>query len=465
MITKTKESLSRRQAFKLTALSAVAAAFINPLELKASTKVSTNKKIVIVGGGSGAIAILSRLLNSIENPDITIIAPNETHIYQPGQIYVAAGVYENSEIFKKNSDYIPDSVKWVKDKVTVFHPDENFVITKHSEKITYDYLIVSTGLEYKYEWIKGLKQEDIGTRQISSVYLNDTDKGTAKGGVITNEWFKALKTASKDKKQKVLYTMPNTPVKCGAVAQQMLYLSADYLAKEGLNAEFIYTPNGKRLFGLKPIDERLHEAQKKYPTLTNKFQHNLIEIDIEKKIATYRHNYEVKSGWDEDFEEWENIEKKTEIIKINYDFIHIVPPMAATDAVANSKLAIADGHYKGWLYVDRDTLLHNVYKNVFGIGDICGIPLGKTIPTLTHQAVTLEANLLSLIANEKVKNNFNGYSVCPIKVAYESVILAEFDYEGIVRSSYAKRSSYKWWLFDLRKTKSEYWSSTLKGRV
>ena len=452
--------ITRRKALRLLSLSPLVASLLY------SSKSSASPRILIVGGGSGAVTILSRLSKIFHNPNITIIAPNEKHIYQPGQVYVAAGVYETEEIIKDNSNYIPKDVVWIKDKVKSYTPKNNSVTTQGGQTVEYDYLIVATGLEYRYEWIKGLNKEDIGTKNIASVYLNDTDKGTAKGGSSTWEWFKAIKEEAKTKEIKVLYTMPNTPVKCGAVAQKMAYLSADYLQKYSLNAELIYTPNAGRLFGLQEIDEKLHIAQKEYPSLQTKFRHNLIEIDTKKKIATYQHKYEIKTDWDEDFEEWGNIEKKTEIVKMDYDFIHIVPPMSATQDIRDSKLAIKDGHYKGWLDVDRETLQHSNYPNVFGIGDICGTPLGKTVPTVTAQSLIVEQNLLLVIDGNKPMQKFTGYSVCPIKVAYGKVILAEFDYEGLVENAKMSQLSHEsLWGYDLNETKEEYWTTLLKGNV
>lgn len=452
--------ITRRKALKLLSFSPLVASLLY------ASKPSSSARILIVGGGSAAIAILSRLSKIFHNPNITIIAPNEKHIYQPGQVYVAAGVYETEEIIKDNGDYIPKNVIWIKDKVKSYAPEMNSITTQDGQTVEYDYLIVATGLEYHYEWIKGLNKEDIGTKNIASVYLNDTDKGTAKGGSLTWEWFKAIKEEAKTREPKVLYTMPNTPIKCGAVAQKMAYLSADYLAKHSLKAELIYTPNAGRLFGLKEIDVKLHLAQKEYPSLQTRFRHNLIEIDTKKKIATYQHKYEIKSDWDEDFEEWGNIEKKTETAKIDYDFIHIVPPMSATQDIRESNLAIKDGHYKGWLDVDMETLQHLKYPNVFGIGDICGTPLGKTVPTVAAQALIVEQNLLSVINNKQAGQKFTGYSVCPIKVAYGKVVLAEFDYEGLVENTkMSKLSSESLWEYDLHETKKEYWETLLKGNV
>lgn len=63
-----------------------------------------------------------------------------------------------------------------------------------------------------------------------------------------------------------------------------------------------------------------------------------------------------------------------------YDFINIVPPMKAPDAVRNSPLPWQSGSWAqdGWLEVDKHTLRHVRYSNIFGLGDIAGVPKGKT---------------------------------------------------------------------------------------
>lgn len=332
------------------------------------------------------------------------------------------------------------------------------MLTSNNLTLSYDFLIVATGLEYNFEAIRGLKKEDVGINYISSVYLN---------GTATWEWMNRLKEQSKKKKQTVLYTMPNTPVKCGAVAQLILYMSADYLKKDRLEANYIYTPNAGRLFGLKPINDKLLQVQKRYETITTKYHHNLIEVDIQNKIAIYEHNYEVKSGWDEEFEEWAKIEKRRDIVKIKYDFLHVVPPMHPTSAVANSKLAKSRGHYKGWLDINRETMQHNIFKNVFGIGDICGTPLGKTVPSAAHQAKVVQYNLLSATLQQRIEKSYDGFSVCPIKIGYGEIIMAKFNYEGLVdnTTNNALNATKKWWLYDLYGAKNDYWNKILKGKI
>jgi len=464
-----KEGLSRRDALKLMGISPVAAGVLASAGSGIATKAeaSTAKgKIVIVGGGAGGIMAAARLSSALSHPDITLIAPNETHIYQPGQVFVAAGEMTTADLLKKNKDFIPSDVKWVKDEVKTFDPDNNKVVTRSGEEISYDYLVVATGLQYHYEWIKGLSIEDIGTNGISSVYLNNPEEGTAKGGEFTKQWFDDLHAASKDgKNPKVICTQPNTPIKCGGAPQKILYLSDDYLKRDGLSADFTFATNGGKLFGVPSVNKTLNEVvQPFYGNITNKFKHNLVEIDVKGKVATFDYQYEVKGEYDEDLEEYDMI-KKQERVEMPYDFIHIVPPMAGVDAVANSKLAWQKGSGKGWLEVDKETLQHRRYKNVYGIGDICGVPKGKTGGSARHHGPIMVANLLATMEGEKPEEKFDGYTVCPLKTRYGKIIMAEFDYKGEAPSFplAVGEERWIWWAFDLYMLKSMYWYLMMRG--
>lgn len=454
--------ISRRDALKILGLSPIAASLLlsaTPSEVEGSEDLKG--KIVIVGGGSGAIMTLSRLLRALKNPDITIIAPNTTHIYQPGQVFVAAHEMQYEELFLDNNDYIDTSkVQWIKDQVCTFFPDNNFVTTRLGKKIEYDYLIIATGIQYHYEEIKGLTKEDIGKNGISSVYLNDLEHGTALGAIITRNWFKELKQAAKTSKPKVIYTQPSSPIKCGGAPQKILYLSADYLKQEGLSADYYFVSGLKSLFHLPQIDQALHKTQKRYDKIENRFQHHLQSIDVKNKKATFIHAYE-EEVYDKDFDTYEKVSKSQEVV-LDYDFIHIVPPMRPVDALKKSNLLDT----MGWLEVNQYSLQHKRYNNIFGIGDVCGIPMGKTGGSARHHSPIVVENLLALMRGEKPQAKFDGYTVCPLKTQYGKIIMAEFNYSGPAPTFPLdfEKPRWIWWFFDLHMLKPIYQHLMLPGR-
>ncbi len=63
-----------------------------------------------------------------------------------------------------------------------------------------------------------------------------------------------------------------------------------------------------------------------------------------------------------------------DIVKTNFDFLHVVPPQTSPDFVAKSALAAGNG----WVDVDQYTLQHKKFKNVFSLGDVANLPTSKT---------------------------------------------------------------------------------------
>lgn len=461
------EGLSRRDALKMMALSPVAASVLAgaaaPTTLEASASNAVGK-IVIVGGGAGALMVLARLNRALAKPDITIIAPNDKHVYQPGQIFVAAGEYEPEDIIFDNTGYIGDKVTWIKDEVAVFDPDNDKLMTKGGKEVKYDYLVVATGMQYHYERVEGLSADMIGKHGISSVYLSDLAAGTAEGGTITRDWFHAVREAAKTSKPRVIFTQPSTPIKCGGAPQKMLYLCDDFLKRDKLSADFTFASAGAKLFSIPEIEASLMNVQKRYGNITNKFSHDLIRIDPEKKVATFLHKYQVQGEYDKELEEYEMIDKEEEVA-LEYDFIHISPPTAAVDAVANSLLGWQKGSAQGWLEVDRETLQHRRYKNVFGIGDVCGIPIGKTGGSARHHGPIVVKNLIAQMEGKELSEKFDGYTVCPLKVSYGEIIMAEFNYDGLAPSFPLDpaKPRWIWWVFDLYMLKPMYRYLMLNG--
>ena len=473
------ESLSRRDALKIMGLTGGAAMMMGaPISAEASVSTDKKAKIVIVGGGAGGIMTMARLKSAVPNGEIIIIAPNEIHLYQPGQVFMAAGLLTESDIQKSNSDFISDDVTWIKDEVTSFDPENNKVMTQKNGDISYDFLVVATGLEYHYEGIEGMSAELVGKDGISSVYLNDPVAGTAKGGIVTYEWFKevrkAAEAASPKKPIEVICTQPDTPIKCGGAPQKILYLSDDYLRGNGpeggsdvsKNAAFSFCKKGTTLFGIPEYNKTLvDEVTPMYGNIEDKWNHVLRKIDPKNKIATFEHTYQTKGEYDADLEEYDMIDH-TEMIEMKYDFIHVVPPMRPVKSVAESLLGWQKGNAKGWLACDLNTLQHIKYKNVFGIGDILGIPKGKTGGSARHQAPILVENLVSVMEGKEPKAQFDGYTVCPLKTEYGKIMLAEFNYDGLAPSFPVldpSRPRWMWWAFDLYMLKPMYWYLMMRG--
>jgi len=200
----------------------------------------------------------ARINNSISDADITVIEPNPLSTsYQPGQTLVGGGIWDKSEVMFNRDDYVPDGVKIIKGSVTAFDPDNNKVIVDGKQEVSYDQMIVATGLMLNYKAIKGLTGEitstspdnaeakkTVGKDGVYSIYFQDGSEDTWKG--IQELIAKAKKWKKGEPKLQALFTHPNTPIKCGGAPKKIMYLTHAQLEKAGVReaVELTFYPNG-----------------------------------------------------------------------------------------------------------------------------------------------------------------------------------------------------------------------------
>ncbi|AOZ68030.1 hypothetical protein LPB142_00780 [Rhodobacter xanthinilyticus] len=89
-----------------------------------------------------------------------------------------------------------------------------------------------------------------------------------------------------------------------------------------------------------------------------------------------------------------------------------------------------------WIEVDQGTLRHLRYPNVFGVGDINGVPKGKTAASVKWQVAVVEDHLVSEIAGRQGTEVYNGYTSCPMITKIGRAMLIEFDYKNNLTPSF-----------------------------
>lgn len=404
-------------------------------------------EIVIVGGGTGGIMIAAQLLRKNRDLDIAIIEPADTHYYQPAWTLVGAGTFDIKETARPMADCMPPRVKWLKDAVKSFNPEQNSLITEKETTITYKYLVLSPGIQINWGAVKGLP-EALNKNGVCSVYDYKLAPET---------W----KIVSKVKGGNVLFSQPNTPIKCGGAPQKIMYLTDEALRKTGVRKDVdihFFSP-GTVVFGVEVFAKTLKKVIKE-KDINFHLGHNLIEIDVEKGIAIF--DVTQPDG---------SITKK----EVSFSMFHVVPPMSAPDFVRESPLAIQDGPLKGWIDVDHHTLQHNHFENVFAVGDAAGVPTAKTGSAIRKQAPVVVENLLKLreaaleeIEVEALNNSYNGYSSCPLVTGYGKMVLAEFDYQNQPDPTFPfDQSEERYDMYVLKKFGLPwmYWNLMLKGKA
>jgi len=373
-----KQGMSRREAMKLAGLSGAGifmgtATSVSASEEEKIVKSNAKGKIVIVGGGLAGMSTAARLTLNLDDPDITVIEPEKLSVsYQPGQTLIGAGIWDEDDIAYKRDDFVPDGVKVIKEKAILFNPQENKLTTDKGQVISYDYLIIATGLQLDFERIKGLEEAGRAysagdnSKLLKALGDNICSVYTAEGATKTWEIMqKYIDQAKSGKKTQFVFTHPSTPVKCGGAPKKIMYLANARLKEAGAreNAELTFYPNGGAMFGVPEYHDAILEQFKREDFKWH-YRHNLVEVDKEKKIAVFDSKWQEKGPWDPVMKDFEVIPKH-EKIRVPYDFLHITPACIAPREIGESDL----GSAKGWVPVNKETLQHIRYENVFSIGD------------------------------------------------------------------------------------------------
>ncbi len=469
-----QEGISRRDAIKMFGAGGVAMLMGSGVATEAIASSSDVKaKILIIGGGLAGISTAARFTNSLDNPDITVLEPNNSSVsYQPGQTLVGAGIWEGSDVTYKVDDFIPDGVTIIKEKAVEFDPTNNTVKTSAGKTLKYDYMVVAAGVKLDFAKIEGLgikntittRGDDsevrrvVGANGISSIYFAN---GAADTWV---EMQKFIADAKNGKKVQGLFTHPNTPIKCGGAPKKIMYLTDARLreAEARDNAELLFLPNGDKMFGVKEYHDAIVKQFESRDMKWN-YRHNLIAVDPGKKIATFDKHWEEQGAWDPELEE-NSVIKMNEKIEMPYDFIHITPPMKAAEEIANSPI----GSSKGWVPVDKETLQHIKYPNVFALGDIAAVPMGKTGGSARKQYKVVVDNIISMMNGKELTAKYDGYTVCPLITGIGTVMLAEFNWSKKPTPSFPldpTQERWIWWLLKVYLLKPMTQYGMLSGRV
>ena len=448
---KTMYTMSRREALKLLGISGISLMGNN---LYAETKLSQpsstkHARIVIAGGGTAGMIAAARIRRAAPNAQIVLIAPNSRHIYQSGQLWVAAGLADGRDYIRNTSDLLPEGVKWLQETVMEFDPDHNNVITDKSGKIAYDILIVALGSAYDYESIEGLETSMIGKEGIASVYYNDTRKGEATGGKLSQKVFAKLQERAYQGHVEFLCTEPNTPIKGDGTTLSLLFLGNDRLHKHGINkrVRFTFAKADEELFTSKIYRKCLQKEVDRYENIRMAYGFTLSGIEIGKKKAIYN-----------------TVDGKKEM---PYDFIHIVPPHRAPEVLANSPLSVHEGKEKGWMAYDGKTLRHPKYQNIFGIGDILAGTPGKSTGAARYQGIILQDNIAAALEDKPLPYSYDGYTVAPIITKEGKIVMAEYNsYKTLPSLPLNPMESRRlWWYFQKDMMPWLYFNMLMRGMM
>ena len=391
---------NRRQFLALVAAASAAATHSGSIQAQ---PVPTGARIVILGAGAAGTALANRLTARLPGARITLLDPRQAHLYQPGFTLIAAGLKPASYSVSMTAEWLPRKAEWIQEAAAEIDPEARRVVTTSGRALTYDFLVVATGLKLDYEAIEGMSTDLIGSNGIGSVYA-----GPDQAAATFAEMSRFV-----EKGGTALFTRPATEMKCAGAPLKYAFLTDDAARRKGTRdkVKIVYAAHSGAFFSVPIVNEKVRMLfeDRGFETVKN---HVMVAIDPGRRIATF----DTSEGRKE----------------IGYDFTNVIPPMRAPDAIRfNSPLSWQQGPFAadGWLEVDKHTLRHLRYPNVFALGDVAGVPKGKTAASVKWQVPVVEDQLAAQIAGRESTARYDGYTSCPLITRVGRAMLVEFDYK------------------------------------
>lgn len=373
-----------------------------------AARVRTGARIVVLGAGAAGIALVNRLVGRLDGAEIIVIDPSKTQFYQPGFTLIAAGLKPASYSVSPTDQWLPAGIIRIEEAAAEIDPVGKSVTMAGGTRVPYDFLVVATGLKLDWEAIEGFSLDLVGKDGVGAVYAGPEHAKK------TWEAMDAFTTAG----GRAVFTRPATEMKCAGAPLKYAFITEDYATRKGNRSriEVNYLSNNKAFFSVPIVSEKIRMLFEERD-IRYSYENRLTAIDPGRRLLTF----ETPEG------------KKEE----GYDFVNVIPPMRSPDVVFNSPLIWADKWVgQGWVEVDKATLRHLRFPEVFALGDVAGVPKGKTAASVKWQVPVVEDHLVAAIEGREGTATYNGYTSCPMITRIGQAMLVEFDYKDNLTPSF-----------------------------
>ena len=318
---------------------------------------------------------------------VTIIDEATTHYYQPGFLFLPFGIYDEHEIQKPITKFIPHGVEFISSKIQKIEHENNVVLLNDGIKIPYDILIIASGCSIAPEETEGMK----GPLWYKDIF----DFYSFEGAKALHDKLKSWEGG------KLVVHITELPIKCPVAPLEFVFLADDYFKHKGMRdeVEITYVTPLSGAFTKPFASKKLgHLIEEKNINLVTDF--NVEKIDNEtKKLIDY--------GGTE----------------VHFDLLVTVPLNKGAEFIARSGM----GDELNYVSTNKFTLQSTIKDNIFAIGDATSLPASKAGSVAHFESEILTENILHYINGEELKAHFDGHANCFVETGNHKALLIDFN--------------------------------------
>ncbi|MFP4075199.1 MAG: FCSD flavin-binding domain-containing protein [Halochromatium sp.] len=354
-------TMNRRDFVKATGAVAAVGAFGFPHIARAQ-----DKKVVVVGGGTGGATAAKYIKMADESIDVTIVEPNKTYYtcYMSNEVL---GGERKLESIRHGYDGLKSlGINLVFEKATAIDPEKKVVKTESGQELAYDRAVVAPGISLLYDKIEGYSKEAAEKMPHAwkageqTQLLRDQLEAMDDGGVVA-------------------IAAPSNPFRCPPGPYERASQIAMYLkeakpkskviildSKQAFSKQGLFTQGWERLYGFGTEDA-------------------LIEWQPGPDAEVSRVDPETMTLY-------------TTFDEIQADVANVIPPQAAGQIALDAGLA----DDSGWCPVDKKTFESTLHKGIHVIGDACiAMAMPKSAYSANSQGKVAAAAVIAMLNDEE----------------------------------------------------------------
>jgi sulfide:quinone oxidoreductase len=374
-------------------------------------------EVVILGGGVGGTIAANLVAKQTHgHAHVTIVDATGIHVYQPGFLYVAVGQEQPAALRRPETQLLRHDVSLVVDRATRVVPATHAVYLESGRLIRYDQLLLATGSRTMMGEIPGAEGAH--------------DFYTMEGA---QRLFQALQ---KFQRGTIVIGVAGIPYKCPPAPVEFAFLLDDYLRARGIRdrTEVKLLSPLNRAFTIEATSKLVQPIlAERGIELTGFF--NVESVDPVAKTVT-------------------SLEGET----VGYDLLILVPPHRGQQVIETSNL----GDERGWVPVDKHTLKHAKFADIWAIGDTTNIPISKSGSVAHYEATVAAAEIAAEVRGEAPPSHvYDGKVMCFLETGQGKATTIQFDYDHPpVSPTPARRWHWAKALFN-----KTYWHTVPQGRL
>ncbi len=348
------------------------------------------KQILILGAGTAGTMVANHLHGRLpEGWQLTVIDPEEQHLYQPGLLFIPFGADDEKALVRSRRSTLKRDIKWLQAAVASVDAEARKVVMENGDRLDYDILVLATGSQIRPEETEGL----LGPHWRQSVF-----------DFYTLEGARALRTAmAQFERGRLVVNVVEMPIKCPVAPLEFLFLADAFFTERGIRdqVDLIYATPLDGAF-TKPIAAR---------QLGGMLEDKGIQVETEFNTGSVDGEGKVLQSWDER--------------EIPYDLLVVVPTHGGASFVERSGL----GNELGFVPTDPQTLQSKHHGSIFVLGDATDLPSSKAGSVAHFQSGVVADNVLRLIEGGELRAGFDGHANCFVESGHGKGLLIDFNYD------------------------------------